>query len=89
MRRQGSCKKPPWSCAVAKTDEMLEADSLDTSHLFSNELRVISKAQTEISPEEVTDDDLTEIMPTVDQITLTLQKIAKRKERVQMKRMTI
>jgi hypothetical protein len=52
---------------VAKTDELLEADSLDARHLFSKEL--------------VTDDDLTEIMPAVDQITLTQHKIAKRKER--------
>jgi hypothetical protein len=34
---------------------------------------------------EVTDEDLAEIMPAVDQITLTLQKIARRKHREQAK----
>jgi hypothetical protein len=75
--------------AVGKADELLEADPLDASHLFFEELRMISRALREIGPEEVTDDDLSEIMPAVDQITLTLQKIARRKERVQAKRLTI
>ncbi|MCA1614181.1 MAG: hypothetical protein LC800_08555 [Acidobacteria bacterium] len=71
--------------AVVKADELLEADPLDASHLFFEELRMISRALREIGPEEVTDDDLSEIMPAVDQITLTLQKIARRKEREQAK----
>jgi hypothetical protein len=75
--------------AVGKADELLEADPLDASHLFFEELRMISRALREIGPEEVTDDDLTEIMPAVDQITLTLQKIARRKEREQAKKIVI
>jgi phosphoenolpyruvate carboxylase len=75
--------------AVGKADELLEADPLDASHLFFEELRMISRALREIGPEEVTDDDLSEIMPAVDQITLTLQKIARRKEREQAKRLAI
>jgi hypothetical protein len=75
--------------AVGKADELLEADPLDASHLFFEELRMISRALREIGPEEVTDDDLAEIMPAVDQITLTLQKIARRKEREQAKRLVI
>lgn len=71
--------------AVGKADGLLEADPLDSSHLFFEELRLISRALREIGPEEVTDDDLAEIMPAVDQITLTLQKIARRKERGQAK----
>lgn len=71
--------------AVSKADELLEADPLDASHLFFEELRMISRALREIDPEEVTDEDLTEIMPAVDQITLTLQKIARRKERERVK----
>jgi hypothetical protein len=67
--------------AVGKVDELLEADPLDASHLFFEELRMISRSLREIGPEEVTDEDLSEIMPAVDQITLTLQKIARRKER--------
>jgi hypothetical protein len=75
--------------AVWKADELLEADPLDASHLFFEELRMISRALREIGPEEVTDEDLSEIMPAVDQITLTLQKIARRKEREKAKRITI
>jgi hypothetical protein len=71
--------------AVGKADELLEADPLDASHLFFEELRMILRALREIEPGEVTDEDLTEIMPAVDQITLTLQKIMKRKERKQAK----
>jgi hypothetical protein len=74
--------------AVGKADELLEADPLDASHLFFEELRMISRALREIGPEEVTDEDLSEITPAVDQITL-LQKIARRKEREQAKRLTI
>ncbi len=75
--------------AVGKADELLEADPLDASHLFFEELRMISRAIREIGPEEVTDDDLEEIMPAMDQITLTLQKIARRRERGQVKKLTI
>jgi phosphoenolpyruvate carboxylase len=77
------------AAAVTKADELLKADPLDASHLFFEELRMISRALREISPGDVTDDDLSEIMPVVDQITLTLQKIARRKEREQTKRLTI
>lgn len=75
--------------AVSKADELLEADPLDASHLFFEELRMISRALREIGPEEVTDEDLSEIMPAVDQITLTLQKIARRREREHAKKITI
>ena len=71
--------------AVSKADGLLEADPLDASHLFFEELRMISRSLREIGPEEVSDEDLSEIMPAVDQITLTLQKIARRKEREQAK----
>ena len=50
---------------------------------------MISRSLREIGPEEVTDDDLSEIMPAMDQITLTLQKIARRREREQAKKFTI
>lgn len=75
--------------AVSKADELLEADPLDASHLFFEELRMVSRALREIGPEEITDDDLSEIMPAVDQITLTLQKIARRRERTQPKRIIL
>ena len=72
---------------MGKADELLDAYPLDASHLFFEELRMISRALREIGPKEVTDEDLAEIMPAVDQITLTLQKIARRKERA--KKLTI
>jgi hypothetical protein len=75
--------------AVGKADELLEADPLDASHLFFEELRMISRALRGIEPGEITDEDLAEIMPAVDQITLTLQKIERRKERERVKRLTI
>ncbi len=75
--------------AVGKADELLEADPLDASHLFFEELRMISRGLREIAPGEVTDEDLSDIMPAVDQITLTLQKIARRRERQQAKKLTI
>lgn len=75
--------------AVGKADELLEADPLDASHLFFEELRMIGRALRQIGPGEITDEDLAEIMPAVDQITLTLQKVARRKEREQAKRLTI
>jgi phosphoenolpyruvate carboxylase len=75
--------------AVGKADELLEADPLDASHLFFEELRMISRALRAIEPGEITDEDLSEIMPAVDQITLTLQKIERRKERERAKKLTI
>lgn len=75
--------------AVEKADELLEADPLDASHLFFEELRMIGRALRGVSPEEVTDDDLSEIMPAVDQITLTLQRIVRRREREQAKKLRI
>src|SRR5205085_262544 len=75
--------------AVGKADELLEADPLDASHIFFEELRMILRALREIGPAEVMDEDLAEIMPAVDQITLALQKIARRRERELAKRFTI
>jgi len=73
--------------AVVKADELLEADTLDSSHLFFEELRMIGRALREVRPEEITDEDLAEIMPAVDQITLALQRIMRRRERA--KKLTI
>lgn len=75
--------------AVEKADELLEADPLNASHLFFEEMRMIWRALREVAPEEVTDEDLSEIMPAIDQITLTVQRITRRREKVQAKRMRI
>lgn len=75
--------------AVEKADELLEADPLDASHLFFEELRMIGRALREVRPEEVTDEDLSEIMPAVDQITLTVQRVVRRRERGQVKKLRL
>lgn len=75
--------------AVGKADELLEADPVDASHLFFEELRMIGRALREVRPEEMTDEDLAEIMPAADQITLTLQRIVRRREREQLKKLKI
>jgi hypothetical protein len=75
--------------AVSKADELLEADPLDASHLFFEELRMIIAGAQGDRTRRGHDEDLSEIMPAVDQITLTLQKIARRKEQEQAKRLTI
>lgn len=75
--------------AVEKADELLEADPLDASHLFFEELRMIGRALREVRPEEVTDEDMAEIMPAVDQITLSLQRIIRRRERGQARKLKI
>ena len=75
--------------AVEKADELLEADPLDACHLFFEELRMIGRALREVRPEEVTDEDLAEIMPAVDQITLTLQRIVGRRGHGQVRKLRI
>lgn len=64
---------------------MLRADS----HLRDLPARETSRALREVSPEEVTDEDLSEIMTAVDQITLTLQRIVRRREREQVKKIRL
>ncbi len=55
--------------AVEKADELLEADPLDSSHLFFEELRRIGRALRAMKPEELTDEDVNELMPAVDQVS--------------------
>lgn len=69
--------------AVSKADELLEADPLDSSHLFFEELRRIGRALREIKPEELADEDVDELMPAVDQVSIALMQIARRKQRRQ------
>jgi hypothetical protein len=69
------------AAAVAKADELLESDPLDSSHLFFEELRMILRALRDVSPRDVTEEELSEIMPAVDQIALTLRRIERRKDR--------
>lgn len=93
MEALGELREPdPVAAEVAgvgKADELLEADPVDASHLFFEELRMIGRALREVRPEELTDDDLAEIMPAADQITLTLQRVLRRREREQTKKLII
>lgn len=67
--------------ALGKADELLEADPLDSTHLFFEELRRISRALREIEPEDLTEDDLDSVMPVLDQLSAVLYQIGEKKKR--------
>lgn len=69
--------------AVEKADELLEADPMDSTHLFFEELRRIGRALREIRPEELTGEDVDELMPAVDQVSTALMQIERRRQRRQ------
>jgi hypothetical protein len=77
--------------AVEKADELLEADPLDSTHLFFEELRRIGRALREIEPEDLTEEDVDSVMPVLDQLSSVLHQIEKRKERQkqQLKKLVI
>lgn len=67
--------------AVEKANELLEADPLDSTHLFFEELRRIGRAIREIEPEQLTEEDVNAVMPVLDELSAVLYQIEKRKER--------
>ena len=67
--------------AVEKADELLEADPLDSTHLFFEELRRIGRALREIEPEDLTEEDMEAVMPVLDQLSMVLYQIEERKKR--------
>lgn len=69
--------------AVAKADELLEADPLDSGHLFFEELRRIGRALREMRPEELVEEDVNELMPAVDHVSMALMQIERRRQRRQ------
>jgi hypothetical protein len=69
--------------AVVKADELLEADPPDSSRLFYEELCRIGRALREIRPEELTDEDVEELMPAVDQVCIALLQLERRRFRRQ------
>jgi hypothetical protein len=77
--------------AVEKSDELLEADPLDSTHLFFEELRRIGRALREIEPEELTEEDMDSVMPVLDQLSSVLHQIEERKkrQRQQLKKLAI
>jgi hypothetical protein len=76
---------------VEKADELLEADPLDSKHLFFEELRRIGRALREIEPEDLTEEDVDSVMPVLDQLSSVLYQIEKQKERQkqQLKKLVI
>ncbi|HEV2798889.1 MAG TPA: hypothetical protein VGW12_00230 [Pyrinomonadaceae bacterium] len=78
--------------AVAKADELLEANPLDSGHLFFEELRRIGRALREIKPEELTEEDVDELMPAVDEVSTALMQMDRRrrqKRQAEMKKIEI
>lgn len=69
--------------AVVKADELPEADPLDSSHPFFEELRRIGRALREMRPEELTDEDVNELMPALDHVSVALMQIERRRQRRQ------
>lgn len=67
--------------AVDKADELLEADPLDSTHLFFEELRRIGRAIREIEPEDLTETDMDAVMPVLDELSAVLYQIEERKNR--------
>jgi hypothetical protein len=77
--------------AVGKADELLEADPLDSTHLFFEELRRIGRALREIEPEDLTEEDVDSVMPVLDHLGAVLYQIEERKKRQkqQLKKLVI
>jgi hypothetical protein len=69
--------------AVGKADELLEADPLDSTHLFFEELRRIGRALREMRLEELREEDVDELMSAVDQVSTALMQIERRRQRRQ------
>lgn len=67
--------------ALAKADELLEADPLDSTHLFFEELRRIGRALRGIEPEDLTESDMEAVMPLLDHLSAVLYRIEERKKR--------
>lgn len=67
--------------AVEKADKLLEADPLDSTHLFFEELRRIGRALREIEPEDLAEEDMDAVMPVLDQLSIVLHQIEERKNR--------
>jgi hypothetical protein len=69
------------AAAVFKADVLLEADPLDSTHLFYEELRRIGRALREVRPEDLTGEDLDALIPVLDELGTVLSQIEKRNRR--------
>jgi hypothetical protein len=69
------------AAAVLKADVLLEADPLDSTHLFYEELRRIGRSLREVRPEDLTGEDLDALIPVLDELGAVLSQIEKRNRR--------
>jgi len=67
--------------AIEKADELLEADPLDSTHLFFEELRRIGRVLREIEPGDLTEEDMDNVLPVFDQLSAVLYQIQEKKKR--------
>lgn len=67
--------------AVLKADVLLEADPLDSTHLFYEELRRIGRALREVRPEDLTGEDLDALIPVIDELGAVLSQIERKNRR--------
>lgn len=67
--------------AVLKADVLLEADPLDSTHLFYEELRRIGRALREVRPEDLTGEDLDVLIPVLDELGAVLSQIERKNRR--------
>ena len=69
------------AAAVLKADMLLEANPLDSTHLFYEELRRIGRSLREVRPEDLTGEDLDALIPVLDELGAVLSQIEKRNRR--------
>jgi hypothetical protein len=67
--------------AIEKADELLEADPLDSTHLFFEELRRIGGVLREIESGDLTEEDMDKVLPVFDQLSAVLYQIQEKKKR--------
>lgn len=67
--------------AIEKADELLEADPLDSTHLFFEELRRIGRVLREIESGDLTEEDMDNVLPVFDQLSAVLYQIQEKKKR--------
>lgn len=81
-RTQGTSASPIRAASTELVDELLELDPYDSKHLFWEELRRIAFALREVTPEDVNDKTLKELLSVVDRLSGILARLKKRHRRL-------
>jgi hypothetical protein len=79
IKTQAITENSPRPTGSALVDELLELNPYDTKHLFWEELRRIGLALREVTPEDVDDKILNELMSVSDRLSGVLTRIQKRR----------